>query len=79
MENDFDFTKIKGFKNLPEEGQILAKKLIYNFINGWGLETRKTIKPATIKTEFAKKRFKLTYKKDNNLGFSYLYFNGSVG
>lgn len=69
----WDFRTIRGYKDLSEEHKELAEKLICNFLNGWGLATRHEQRPTSIKLEGDK--FKLNTAK----GYSYLYFNGSIG
>ncbi|SDO75669.1 hypothetical protein [Clostridium gasigenes] len=70
----WDFRSIRGMKELSEADEELAEKLICNYLNGWGLGQRHEQRPMSIKKE--SKWFKVTFK-DN--GYSYLYFNGSIG
>lgn len=70
----YDFRTMRGFKVLTEDDKVLAEKLICNYINGWGLAARESIKPSGIIRE--PKKFIVRFK---DKGFSYLYDNGSVG
>lgn len=70
----WDFRTIRGFKALSEEDKALAERLICNYLNGWGLGLRHEQRPTSIKKE--NQCFKVTFK---DKGYSYLYFNGSIG
>lgn len=70
----YDFRTMRGFKNLSDKSKILAEKLICKYLNGWGLETRESIRPMSIKRE--KGRFVVKFK---NKSFCYLYYDGTVG
>ena len=72
----FNCRTIRGFKNLSKNEQELAESLFCKYLNGLGLEARETVRPTNIISEPQNGRFKVRFKK---LGFSYLYFNGTVG
>lgn len=40
-----DVLEVEGYDTLTDENKNLYKKFILNFLNGWGLEARSTIKP----------------------------------
>ncbi|MBO3314521.1 hypothetical protein [Clostridium perfringens] len=71
----WDFRTIRGFKNLTEEDKQLAEHLICNYLNGFGLGSRHKQRPTGIKKEKERQRFVVNFKD----GYSYLYFNGSIG
>ena len=72
----FDCRATRGFKKLSKKEQELAEYLFCKYLNGLGLETRETVRPTNIISEPQNGRFKVSFKK---LGYSYLYFNGTVG
>ena len=72
----FDCRTMRGFKNLSKKEQELAESLFCDYLNGLGLETRETVRPTNIVSELQNGRFKVSFEK---VGFSYLYFNGTVG
>ena len=72
----FDCSTIRGFKNLSKNEQQLAESLLCKYLNGLGLETREAVRPTNIISEPQNGRFKVSFEK---VGFSYLYFNGTVG
>ncbi|MDM0455988.1 hypothetical protein QTH16_15255 [Clostridium perfringens] len=71
----WDFRTCRGFKNLSEEDKELAEYLICNYLNGFGLGSRHKQRPTGIKKEEDRQRFVVNFKD----GYSYLYFNGSIG
>ena len=72
----YDFRTIRGFKDLSIEHKALAERLVCKFINGHGLESRKSLRPTSIKRERGK--FTVHYKHYDSQGFSYLMDSGSV-
>lgn len=70
----YDFRMIKGFKELSDSDKLLAEILVCNFINGFGLQARETVKPTKIQRRLGKFMLSLEGKS-----FSYLYDDGSVG
>lgn len=78
----WNFLTIRGMKDLSEEQQQLAEKLICNYLNGFGLGSRHNKRPISIKAELSNRRFKVNFKKqigETWSQYSYLYFNGSIG
>lgn len=78
----WNFLTIRGMKDLTEEQQLLAEKLICNYLNGFGLGSRHNYRPSSIKAETNRRRFKVAFKKQPGESwsqYSYLYFNGSIG
>ncbi|WP_113886444.1 hypothetical protein [Clostridium butyricum] len=70
----WDFRTIRGMKNLSNEDKNRAEVLICMYLNGWGLGSRHKQRPRSIvKLENC---YKVTFI---DRGYSYLYFNGSVG
>jgi hypothetical protein len=76
----WDIHDIPGFDSFSPETQTRAARFIISFLNGWGLEARDTIYPASIEWDKDYKAFKFYYSvHGDNPGYSYLYLNGEVG
>lgn len=76
----FSISDTPGFSELSEEDQECAEKLVINFLNGWGLEARDTIYPASIEWDKEYKAFKLYYSiYGEEPCYSLLFLDGSVG
>lgn len=70
----WDFRTIRGMKNLTNEDKELAEILICRYLNGWGLASRHKQRPRSIVKLRDCYKVTFIYK-----GYSYLYFNGTVG
>lgn len=71
----WDFRTCRGFKDLTEEDKQLAEQLICNYLNGFGLRNRHKQRPTGIKKEKDRQRFVVNFKD----GYSYLYYDGTIG
>lgn len=70
----YDLYKIKGLEVFDESEVELIQRLIINYYNGWGVNSRLEKEPKKVE-KVTEEKYKVIFEN----GYSYLYKNGEVG